>query len=76
MKVLLLADAQAKRLDHILIELLVDSIDENNSNVEFLFVNKTIITAFCYQNGELIMRAACFQNSRFNACLATRMVSQ
>ena len=55
---------QARRLDQTLIELLIDSVNENNSDVKFLLINEMMITASHHKS------------SRFNTCLATRMISQ
>ena len=52
MEVLLQADAQVKRLDQTLIKLFVDSVNKDNSNVKFLSVNETMITASRYKSGK------------------------
>ena len=70
------AEAQARRLDQSLIELFVNSVDEDNNNVEFLSVNETIMTASCYNNSKSIMTAAPYDSGTVDACLATRLVSQ
>ena len=59
-----------------LIELFVDSVDDNNGNVRRSFatsVNELMMTAS--ENGESMTTAARYK-SRVDACLATRMVSQ